>query len=166
MLVAKAVAEKPIEAPSFSRDDYNRIAASAAIRDIKLITSKFDIQPAYFNQIDDVKLQIDSSIETVNFVEGSGLVIAIFSYEVRGLLKRKRVLHSKASFLTVYDVPEDAIEEAAKAFCNRVGFFAAYPYFRALSAHFADLSGAELPILPVLSSAPIKRDDQNTDGVD
>jgi len=142
------------------RDSYNKIANSAQLRDIKLVSASFDILPSFFTSYDDVNLHLDSSVESVQFSAEGSFVVGAFVYDVRAVLKRKRVLRCKGHFIVVYDVPEDATEEAATAFCNRVGFFAAYPYFRALFSTVTRFGGAELPLLPVVSSSSLERASQ------
>jgi hypothetical protein len=136
---------------------YNKVAAGATLRDIKLVATKFDVLPTFFSESDKVKLHVNNSIEDVQFDPEGEFVLGAFVYEVRAMLGRKRVLHCKGHFIVVYDVQEGVEEEPAKAFCARVGFFAAYPYFRALFATVSRFGGAELPVLPVISSPPVKR---------
>jgi hypothetical protein len=151
------VPEKPTDTKinAFS-ESYNNIATRASLRDIKLVSTKFDVLPSFFTENESVKLHLDNSVEDLQFSRESSIVLGAFVYQVRATLGRKRVLHCKGHFLVVYDIPEGGDEEAAKAFCGRVGFFAAYPYFRALFATLTRFGGAELPILPVLSSSPQK----------
>ena len=138
------------------RERYNRVANSAALRDIKLVSTNYDVLPSFFTDYDDVKLQLSNSVDEVHFSKEGSFVLGVFIYNVRATLKRKRVLHCKAHFIVVYDLPEGSDEEAATAFCTRVGFFAAYPYFRALFSTVTRFGGAELPLLPVISSSSLK----------
>ena len=148
--------EKDKDAKAAFAEAYNKVVEGATLRDIKLVATKFDVLPSFFSDSEQVKLHLNNSVEDVQFDADGELVIGVLVYEVRAMLGRKRVLHCKGHFLVVYDVPKEVEEEPAKAFCARVGFFAAYPYFRALFATVSRFGGAELPVLPVIKSTPAK----------
>jgi hypothetical protein len=156
------VPEKDKDAKAAFADAYNKVVEGATLRDIKLVATKFDVLPSFFSESEKVKLHLNNSVEDVQFDAEDEFVIGVFVYEVRAVVGRKRVLHCKGHFLVVYDVPKDVEEEPAKAFCARVGFFAAYPYFRALFATVSRFGGAELPVLPVIKSPPPKRSEEAT----
>ncbi len=55
----------------------------------------------------------------------------------------------KCKGITLMEVTSD---EAVLVFVERVGKFATYPYFRAHCSQLSWESGADLPILPVIST--------------
>ena len=138
---------------------YNHVATKSGLVAVQLIASNFNVSPQFFSKIDDVKVDLCHKILATDFYESTNLVAGIFQYEVTAKVVRKHVMSAKADFMVVYDLPEGAVENESKAFCARVGLFAAYPYFRALFAHFASASHVEIPALPVLSANPLKKNE-------
>ena len=126
---------------------------------MQLISSEFDVTPDFFKNSEKIKVDLCHNIVAINAYGTDQMVVGIFRYEVVAKLGRKHALSARAEFLAAYDTPEDAAENETKAFCARVGLFAAYPYFRALFAHFASAGNIDLPILPVLSADPLRKSD-------
>lgn len=136
---------------------YNYIATASSLIAVQLIASNFDVSPDFFAKGDKVKIDLCHKILATDFYEKTQVVAGIFQYEVVAKVVRKHVMTARADFMVVYELPEGSAENETKAFCARVGLFAAYPYFRALFAHFASAGNIEIPALPVLSADPPKK---------
>ena len=154
---AKKNSERSTTSDALSAEAYNHVVDSANLRDIKLITSTFYVQPAFFDERDRVILSVQSECTDCTEVE-NGSIVAFFSFEVKGRLNNdgddEEIMESSAVYLAAYDVASDAQNKEASAFCSKVGLFAAYPYFRALVAHFAGDADLGIPALPLISSNP------------
>ncbi|HEV2594659.1 MAG TPA: hypothetical protein VGU01_05600 [Sphingomicrobium sp.] len=138
----------------FSREAYNHIAGHAKLIGLHLIGSEFKVQPSFFVERETVKLAIDSKVISCTPDVHGGICVTIFEFTVRGKHARKDVFKCTAQLIAAYDIPEDSENDAAEAFCTKVGFFASYPYFRAHFAQVAASANAELPPLPILASVP------------
>lgn len=140
-------------------ESYNHVATKSSLVAVQLIASNFDVSPQFFSKKGDVKVDLCHKILAIDFYESTNLIAGIFQYEVIAKVVRKHVMTARADFMVVYDLPEGPAENESKAFCARVGLFAAYPYFRALFAHFASASNVEIPALPVLSADPLRKNE-------
>lgn len=143
--------------PKIDPEAYNYVATRSSLLSIQLISSSFDVTPDFFSKNNKLKIDLCHDIVRIDFYQSDMLVAGIFRYEVIAKIGRKHALSSRADFLVLYQLPEEASENETKAFCCRVGLFAAYPYFRALFSHWASAGNVDLPILPVLSADPLKR---------
>lgn len=138
-------------------DAYNHVATLAKLVGIQMVSSKFDVTPTFFAKNDKVKLDLCHDILSAEFFEKDRNVAGIFRYEIVGKVSRKHVLTVRSDYMALYEVPEDSAENESKAFCARVGLFAAYTYFRALVSHYCSDGNLDLPVLPVLSADPLRK---------
>ena len=141
-----------------SPEAYNKVVDSAVLRDIKLISSTFYVRPNFFDLRDKVELSINKKCTDCTDVE-EGTIVAFFSFEVHGRLRDhdeddNEVMEASAVYLAAYNVDPDSQATEAAAFCKRVGLFAAYPYFRALVAHWAADADLDIPPIPLISAPP------------
>lgn len=143
--------------PKLDPEAYNYVATKSVLAAIQLVSSHFDVLPDFFRKNDKIKIDLCHNISGIDFHEKTDVVVGFFRYEIVAKVGRKHVMSARADFLAVYDLPENSSENEAKAFCARVGLFAAYPYFRSLFAHLSSVGNLDLPILPVLAADPIKR---------
>jgi len=143
---------------AFDREEYNRLCAGAQILVVQMISSNFNVEAEYFDHIedDDVKLKLDNCVLGAWLTEDKDAVTAIFRYEVKAKYKRKDLVSLRADMLVAYAMPDGVDQENAEAYCQRAGLFAAYPYFRSHFAHINGVASLALPILPVLSSGPVR----------
>jgi hypothetical protein len=111
-----------------------------------------DVRPSYFSERDHRKLSVDTSELGEVFDSEEGALLGRFRFEVVGRTKRRKSLSIWAEYIVIYEVATDVDDSAAKAFCKRVGLFAAYPYFRALVAHLSAEANASLPPVPVIAT--------------
>lgn len=136
---------------------YNFVAKHANLATVQLISSNFDVSPEFFEKDSQVKIDLCHHILSVNHYNSDSFTVGIFRYEVIAKIGRKRSMCARSDFMAVYEMPDEAAEYESRAFCARVGLFAAYPYFRAYFAHLMSLSQIDLPALPVLSADPLRR---------
>lgn len=136
---------------------YNPIATNSTLVSVQTIASHFEVNPDFFSKNDKLKIELGHNVLSVSHYEKDNLAVGIFRYEVIAKAVRKHVMCVRADFMVLYEVPEGSAEYESRAFCARVGLFAAYPYFRSLFAHLTSLGQLELPVLPVLSADPLKK---------
>ena len=136
-------------------DDYNDVVARAVVSGIKLIKSSFDMRP---EALDSKKpdrsyaVEVDHVAETYDL--DSGRLFGVFRFTATCKVKRTKVLKVQADYLVSYKVSHPCEEVAALLFVERLGPFAAYPYFRALFGILTSHAGLVAPALPILAEAP------------
>jgi hypothetical protein len=132
--------------------DYGKVARSARIFDLRLVSARFEVKPEY-------ALAGEQASSNNNFTwvhtplayqADAKALSGFFTWKVEVKKGRKRTLFAEARYLVTYDNVPDVDERAAFAFLENVGKFATYPYFRAYVAQMSWNSNANLPILPVL----------------
>lgn len=143
--------------PKLNVEAYNAVAKHSRLSMIQLIENELKVLPSFFTQKNDVSLELNHQVCSLSISRNEQVVYGMFHYEVIGKSNRKHLLKAKSDFLVVYEIADDAEENEAKAFCARVGLFAAYPYFRATFAQQCAFANLELPTLPVLSADPLKQ---------
>jgi hypothetical protein len=149
--------KKPTAAPEtpkttgFKGADYNAVAMAARLESIRLIAQRFDVNPEC-EEPSKWKLEYGRKVMACSFDADAGFVAGIIRYEVTGRQGRKRAFRCMAEYGIMYSIPSEADEEAALGFCQYVGSFAIYPYFRALVAQLAWNAELLLPPLPSIAS--------------
>lgn len=149
------------EKGGFSAAQYNDIARSARIGDIKLAKSEFTTAPlpaAVGDEGVDAQLSFSGRVVSCRYDAESRTAAAIFRYGVKAVHVNAALFDFGAEYAVVYGMADDAHPEAATAFCKHVGYFAAYPYFRALAAQMAWNAGIALPPLPTIAAMPVVPD--------
>jgi hypothetical protein len=156
-----AVVDQPKK--GFAGKDYNHVAMGSKLRAISLLKTEFNVNADCLAEKDKWKLSYDWHPLACKYGR-KGRVSAIFQYVVIAKLGRKTAVRCAAEYIVLYAVPQDSDAEAAEGFCHNVGFFAAYPYFRALVAQLASSANILLPPLPSMASTahiPKNKDKQN-----
>lgn len=141
-----------VEFGEFSGAEYNAVALAATLRGINLLNSSYDFDPITGVDRDQWRLAYGVSVKSCKYNENDGFVAAIIRYSMSAKHGRKRIINCSAEFGVFYEVGKIENPSAAEAFCNNVGVFAAYPYFRSLVANLVWNSGVELPPLPSIAS--------------
>jgi hypothetical protein len=141
-------------------DEYNRIVHSADLSDLRLMDCQFEVKPAYFRALADMRhggAGPDfsfgfSHIEyKVRKRENQSIVgSAIASIEANAVRGEEKLLFLEAKYFISYTFIGDHEENAISLFLDRVAKFAIYPYFRQLASSMASAAHAELPLLPIL----------------
>lgn len=78
-----------------------------------------------------------------------------FDFELYVSAEERELLSIKATYGVFYELDSISSDDhesvmAAKEFCQRVGMFTCWPYFRQYASYVSDASLAHLPPLPVL----------------
>jgi hypothetical protein len=143
--------------PGFGAAEYNRVVGCAQLLGVQVAKVRMDVDSLYYDPSADNKLNFSRSERGAVYEPERRLIAGNFYFEVSAKQARKRVLHASAEYFVIYELNAEVNEAAARTFCNRVGMFAAYPYFRALVAHLTWEANAKLPPLPVIATrgAPI-----------
>lgn len=136
----------------FKGADYNKVATNAELGDIRLLRLRADVPPT----AEALTLSYGSDLLSCDHDTETGAAAAIFRFHLKGKAGRKKALTIEADYAVIYDVGEDAVPNAARAFVTNVGLFAAYPYFRGLVAQVAWSAGVDLPPLPTIASTAYK----------
>lgn len=138
----------------FNGVEYNRVASVASLKDVRLLRLRSDVRPEAMTS--KTLLSYGRDLVSCDYEPENGSAAAILRFHVTAKSGRKTTFQVQAEYLTLYDVGMDAQPNAARAFVNNVGLFAAYPYFRALVAQIAWGSGTVLPPLPTIASTAYK----------
>lgn len=153
--MAKRVVKQPAPASAklaFSVDEYNKIVGSADLQTVQALKVSLDVDPEFYDESAERKFGIERDIVGVAVKPEGDAVAGTFRFAVTVKHGRKRVLKATAEYLVLYGLNEGADHDAAMEFCQRVGIFAAYPYFRALMAQLSWEANAQLPIMPVIAT--------------
>jgi hypothetical protein len=138
----------------FRGADYNSVASIARLEDVRLLHLASDIKPT--DSSEPLSLSYGRELLSCDHDEETSSAAAIFRFFVKARAGRKVVVKIEADYAVIYDVGESAHANAARAFVNNVGLFAAYPYFRALAAQISWNAGMRLPPLPTIASTAYK----------
>ena len=140
----------------YNPEDYNAVTQSARLATISLLDCKFVVKPGFFKDREEGeprhKFVYGHELEEPRYVPKRGLATGQFTWKVEVRVSRKKVLNLVATYLIVYENLEDMNAGAVSAFVERVGRYATYPYFRSLASQLSWESGAQLPVMPVISS--------------
>lgn len=148
----KVPSEDRTEIGGFTAAEYNAVAMSARLRAINLLNSHYDFSPASGAPVSDWKFGYGVKVNSCKYDEEKGWVAAVIRYSMSAKHGRKKIINCHADFGVFYSVGEVSNAEAAEGFCNNVGTFAAYPYFRALVANLVWNSGLDIPPMPAIAS--------------
>lgn len=135
---------------------YNSIARCAELLAVQLIESNFSVAPSFFGSDEEGKLGVDFCDIEESFDKETRVATCIFQLESFKKLKRKKVFSVKSKFVVFYRIKSDCDEMHAIAFARKTGLMACYPYFRTHVAHTASFANADIPILPTISSMPVR----------
>jgi hypothetical protein len=156
--MAKSPAQSSEDERPFDPEEYNRIVGSAKLATIQVTRSRFDVAPEWYDENLNRKLSFGHELLSADLDSVANVIVGRFRFRCEATARRKNVLRSLAEYVIMYEVHEGADEQAAEAFCSRVGIFAVYPYYRSLVAQLAWAANANLPPLPVIATrgAPIR----------
>ncbi len=148
--VVPAVAPTPPATPAVTPAAYNTLVASARLRDIKLVTSNFMLDPDGLSDQPSWKQLHTCEIEQSFYDETRKLLIAWVSADASCTKDDKVVVSAHCRYVVIYSVEGSPEEVAVTAFAKRVARFAVYPYFRAHFAGITSQAGLFLPPLPII----------------
>lgn len=139
----------------FSSGEFNAVINGAQLLTVQQLRLEMSGSPDLYKPAENLKLATSRGLKSCAYQRETRSMAAIFQYSVTAKSGRTRAFRCAAEFLVIYRVPEDSPEDAAKAACNKLGMFAAYPYFRAVAAQMAWNAGLDLPPLPTISAKPV-----------
>lgn len=147
MTKAVKIQGKPAEV---SKAEYSSAVEAAQLRDIRLIGCAFNSSPEAFIKSEGCKYVYGCEVSDSFYDDEAKLLTGWVNCDATTKIGRRKIMSLKATYLVVYDIDGEPLEEAALKFVQHVGCFAVYPYFR---AHFAEVSsqaGLRMPPLPIM----------------
>lgn len=148
------MAKTPKANPIVEPDSYNEVVARAVIAGIKLLDCQFHMKPQALDpRLQGKKYSIDVT-QLEDHFDSQGRLNGVFRFAAICRSGRTTILKVVGEYLTSYRVSGECDEAAAKLFVERIGPFAAYPYFRALHGVLTSQAGINEPTLPILAEAP------------
>lgn len=143
--------------------DYNEVVRRARLVNVCLTSSSFQVQPALYEAEHEPNKFLRSRLEGVELA--GDVAFGFWSWRVIGVVppdtappdnEADAALFVSATYLIQYADLEGCSKEAASLFMRRVGRMTAYPYFRALVAHYASDAALTLEPLPIIHAGPPK----------
>lgn len=148
--VAPKLALQQVDGPGPHR--YAEVVQKAQLEDILLVGSSLVIDPSFFGGASGKRPELSYAREVVEHSLVSALAASRFEWKITARLGHKQLLEVKAEYMTIYGNLDGCDEGAVRAFVERVGTIATYPYFRALVAQFDWAAKTGLPPLPVITA--------------
>lgn len=135
--------------------EYNEVVARATLKAVRLISSQLQVRPQAFGR-DKLKqtYEVDYGTLAQAYDEEDGHLTGIFRFTSTSRKGRRKVITLVGEYLLDYHVSGRCEQAAARLFVERLGPFAAYPYFRALHGILTGQAGLVTPPLPILAEAP------------
>ncbi len=137
---------------------YQEVVEAASLGNILLRDTKFKITPEYYAHKNgsEVKHYFDTASEEIIYDEDESIIQGIFEFHVRVKKANKHLFELKSSYVIFYELSKRVDQKAARAFCEKVGLFSCYPFFRQHMSMISSDASAEMPILPLLKQSNIK----------
>lgn len=147
----KANTDQPKPDPA----EYNRLVAHAKVQTIRLINSRYDVKPAALSgNRDDWDYNVSYRLLDWHCDAEALVLSGTWEYTATCILGRRKLLTVTAKYLVGYRLSDVCDADAGRHFLERVGRFAAYPYFRSTFAVLTQQSGIVLHPLPIISEQP------------
>lgn len=147
-----------IDNPSPAKPDpekYNRLVAHAKIQAIRLVNTRYDIKPAALSASrEDWEYNITQQLVDWQCDNDNMILRGTWEYRATCMDGKRKLLTVVAKYVVTYRLSDVCDEHAGHQFLERVGRFAAYPYFRGTFALLTQQSGIMLHPLPVISEQP------------
>lgn len=135
--------------------DYNRLVSHAKLQAIRLINTRYDMKPAALSDDrEDWAYRVSNKLIDWHCDNDNLLLSGTWEYTASCQSGRKQMLKIVAKFMVTYRLSAICDEQAGQEFFERVGKFAAYPYFRTTFATLTQQSGITLHPLPIISDGP------------
>ena len=135
--------------------EYNRLVAHAKVQAIRLINSRYDMKPAALSASrEDWIYNVSYRLLDWHCDSESLVLSGTWEYTATCMEGRRKLLTVTAKYLVTYRLSAECVAEAGRQFLERVGRFAAYPYFRSTFAILTQQSGIVLHPLPIISEQP------------
>ena len=135
--------------------EYNRLVAHAKVQTIRLINSRYDMKPAALaGDREDWVYNVSNRLLDWHCDCDALVLSGTWEYTATCVGKRRKLLTVTCKYLVAYRLSAPCDAEAGREFLERVGRFAAYPYFRSTFAMLTQQSGILLHPLPIISEQP------------
>jgi len=134
---------------------YAQAVDSAHMRNIRLLKSDFLIEPESISGDRKAwKNGVGCRMSSSSYNQERKVLTALITANAYSKVGRKKIVSLKCEYAVAYDIQGAPDEAAVHRFAERVGTFAAYPYFRAHFATITAQAGISMPPLPVLKEGP------------
>lgn len=134
---------------------YNRLVSHAKVQSIRLINSRYDLKPsALAGSREDWSYNVSYQLLDWHCDNEALMLSGTWEYTATCMQGRRKLLTVTAKYLVTYRLSAISDEAAGLSFMERVGKFAAYPYFRSTFAILTQQSAILLHPLPVISEQP------------
>jgi hypothetical protein len=141
--------------PTLDPAAYNRLVSHAKVQTIRLINSRYDVKPAALAESpNDWDYNVSYQLLDWHCDNEALILSGTWGYIATCTKGRRKLLTVTAKYLVAYRLSAICDPDAGRSFLERVGKFAAYPYFRNTFAGFTQQSGIVLHPLPVISEQP------------
>lgn len=135
--------------------EYNRLVAHAKVQAIRLISARYDMKPkALAGSRDDWVYNVSNRLLDWHCDAQVLVLTGTWEYTATCTEGRGKVLTVTAKYSVTYRLSAECDADAGRQFLERVGRFAAYPYFRSTFAVLTQQSGIVLHPLPIISEQP------------
>jgi hypothetical protein len=143
------------EGRKVATEDYNAVVANATLRNIRLLSSSFEALPEAFKVDGDERANgVGYELLAHRYDRETNRLTGMFGFNASSSSGDQNILTVEGEYLIDYELSAPCDEDAAALFIERLGPFAAYPYFRALVALLTGQAGLVSPPLPILAEAP------------
>nr|WP_314121364.1 hypothetical protein [uncultured Brevundimonas sp.] len=133
-------------------EKYNQVVDNATLVTIQLRKHDFDVKAEFYDPTLPKKLGFDRECVGAIYDAESRVVAATYQFVISAKAARRVVLKSVAEYLVMYEFEAEVDQQAAEAFCKRIGLYAAYPYYRALVSQLSAAANLNLPTLPMIAT--------------
>ena len=148
--------EKPTSA-EVEPDLYNAVVEAAELNSIALVSSDFEIKPTYFRDKKKNHHSISGDLDEVSFSEEDGFAVGFYNWSIIVKSGREHVFKLKTRFMILYTSLDGHDPDCVILFMKKMIRFSTYPYFRNYVSTISWLSDADLPIMPVISTLPHRK---------
>lgn len=138
----------------FDAEVYKEVSCSAALQEIRLVSSKFAVKPELFLPDDDVgspKSLFSGGTSGVTIDEDEGFVAGHYHWEAKVKFGRKTGLKLQTDYVLIYSGIGGLDTDHINMYFNKIGRFSTYPYFRSHFSNHVSEAGLMLPPLPSLN---------------
>lgn len=138
------------ETDEMSESEYAKSISYAELRHVVLLKSNFFVNPEFFSESSDRELSRGEEITSFSVTEDRLTAAAEIEYFAKAKCGEAEAFCASCTYLVAFDFEKETTEETAEKVIQRVGRFAAYPFFRQHVAQLSWESGIDIPILPII----------------
>lgn len=146
------------------REQQSAVIESARLMEVSLTNSQFAVDPDFRSEQEASDKFIDEVVLNTHFDADHQLLLGHVQCRVwmnrasdktteeRPSIEEalaQSLFSVEAEYFVVFQLSGQHTEDSIKAFFERTGSFAAWPYFRALVSSFAAAAGVSVPVLPI-----------------